>query len=90
MFVSEILACKTLKSWTLRDIMITRHSCCADLTLWNLMALFAGCIPTVASFAEMGHMDIPDPPNPVPKHTTPRLGGGSYACFYGKDGADAL
>ncbi|KJA18727.1 hypothetical protein HYPSUDRAFT_915661 [Hypholoma sublateritium FD-334 SS-4] len=88
-FVTEVMACHELKTWQLRDIMISRPSCCAHLTLWHLMRFFAECIPTISSFAETGTTDIPDPSNPTPRHDTPRCAGGSFECFYGSDGLDA-
>ncbi|KJA18728.1 hypothetical protein HYPSUDRAFT_69653 [Hypholoma sublateritium FD-334 SS-4] len=87
-FVTEVIGCRELKTWQLRDITISRPSCCASLTLWNLMCLFVECIPTISSFSETWTMDIPDPPNHKPLHwETPCCAEGG--CFFGTDGLDS-
>ena len=85
-FVNEVIGCQELKAWRLRDIMISRPSCCGNLTLWNLMHLFTECIPTISSFAETGTVEIPDPPNSKPRQGTSCCAEGG--CFYGTDGLD--
>ncbi len=85
-FVTELIGCQELKAWRLRDIMISRPSCCANLTLWNLMHLFTECIPTISSFAETGTVEIPDPPNAKPRQDKSFCAESS--CFYGRDGLD--